>query len=128
MYFRIFTILFIFCGLHTTHAYNNASKLNNKPIISEVLYDGHFIILNDQSIWEIAPEDRPISSAWITPTTILISSSQDERYPYILKNELTQSSIKANKISHKNLEEKIKQIKTDQSQTNYKLSPKKEKG
>lgn len=61
------------------------------------LLNGSLIRLSDNSLWEIDPKDTLITQGWITPVDIFIHSSQDPIYPFILKNSLTGSSVKAKK-------------------------------
>lgn len=61
------------------------------------LFNGRQIRLSDKTSWNIHPSDTPISQGWITPVDIIVSSSNDTEYPYILTNSLTGSSILAQK-------------------------------
>lgn len=68
------------------------------PKISQVLERGAYVRLSDNSLWEIAPEDRPISQSWITPVEIIPEETGEDPYPYTLTNSLTGSRVKAKKI------------------------------
>ncbi len=77
----------------------NKAKL---PIIQEVLKRGKYVRLSDGSLWEIDPQDTPITQSWITPSEIKIDEikidkSIDSDYPYSLTNSLTGSSVRARK-------------------------------
>lgn|SRR3990167_3773811 len=65
------------------------------PMIQENLRNGSYIRLTDGSLWNIHPEDTPITQGWITPVEIQVSPSNDREYPYTLTNSLTGSSVKA---------------------------------
>ena len=55
--------------------------------------NGQKIQLNDNSVWEVAPKDHPISAAWLTPIPIAIVPNDDPDYPYQLINKNTGISI-----------------------------------
>ncbi len=73
------------------------AQKNSGPILQEVLKGGKFIRLSDHSLWEIDPDDTPITQSWITPNEIKIGQSSDTEYPYSLTNSLTGSSVRARK-------------------------------
>lgn len=54
---------------------------------------GRKIQLNDNSIWDVAPEDHEISEAWLSSIPIKIVPSDDPDYPYLLVNRNTGVSI-----------------------------------
>lgn len=70
-----------------------------KPSISENFQNGAFIKLSDGSLWNIRPQDTPITQGWITSVEIMIAPSKDPEYPYKLTNTLTGSSVLAKKAS-----------------------------
>lgn len=70
-----------------------------QPILQDNISSGRYIRLSDSSSWEINPEDTPITQGWITPVEIQISKSGDANYPYVLTNSLTESKVRAKKIS-----------------------------
>jgi len=47
---------------------------------------GRLIQLSDNSVYEIAPKDREITSTWISAIPIKVESSNDASYPFYLKN------------------------------------------
>lgn len=47
---------------------------------------GRLIQLSDNSVYEIAPKDREITSTWISAIPIKVESSKDASYPFYLKN------------------------------------------
>jgi len=70
------------------------------PSISEVHGNGNFIKLEDGTSWQIFPEDKPISSGWLTPAPIKIEYLGEGDYPYVLTNTVTESTVRARKITH----------------------------
>ncbi len=57
---------------------------------------GIAVILDDQSMWEIHPSDRLITSRWLRMSTILVEHTQKGSYPYLLKNRTEQETARAN--------------------------------
>ncbi len=74
---------------------------NQPAYLDENLSSGHYIRLSDKSLWEIDPQDTPITQGWITPVEIQISQSSDTDYPYLLTNSLTGSSVRAKRVQEK---------------------------
>jgi len=70
-----------------------------KPMITENFYSGQYIRLSDGSLWNIRPQDTPITQGWITSVEIIIEPSQDPDYPNKLTNTLTGSSVLAKKAT-----------------------------
>lgn len=71
----------------------------NTPRVEEVLKAGKFVRLTDKSLWEIDPQDTPITQSWITPSEIKVEETDDPEYPYSLTNKLTGSTVKARKAN-----------------------------
>lgn len=67
------------------------------PLVQEVLKNGRYVRLSDNSLWEIDTPDRPITQGWITPTEIKVAPSNDTDYPNTLTNTLTGSTVRARK-------------------------------
>lgn len=74
-----------------------AQNKKSGPILQEIIKGGRYIRLSDNSLWEIAVSDTPITQGWITPTEIKVAPSNDPEYPYTLTNSLTGSTVKARK-------------------------------
>ena len=86
--------------LKTAEQEPSASNIpKTMPHVSEVLQRGRYLKLSDNSVWEIRPADRPTVESWITPATIDISITQNQYYPYSLKNQTTKSVILAKKVA-----------------------------
>ena len=65
--------------------------------ISLNIYDGKILQLSDNSVWEIAPEDRIISAAWLSAIPVKVTATTHPNYPYLLTNLLNNASVKAKK-------------------------------
>jgi len=70
-----------------------------KPYLSESFYNGRYVRLSDDSLWNIRPQDTPITQSWISSVEILVEPSQNTDYPYKLTNTLTGSSVLAKKAT-----------------------------
>lgn len=82
--------------------------------LSEIVSNGRFLILNDGSVWEIHPSDQVVAREWLTPSVITVKATQDETFPFELKNEDTQSSVKAKKSSIEEIYLLIEEQKSDE--------------
>jgi hypothetical protein len=58
--------------------------------------DGLVVILEDESMWEIHPSDRPLTARWLRMSTIVVEHTQKESYSYLLKNTTEQEMALAN--------------------------------
>ncbi|MES2122613.1 MAG: hypothetical protein V4492_07550 [Chlamydiota bacterium] len=61
--------------------------------------NGQKLMLSDNSLWEVNPNDIDVASVWITPFPIQMSPSNDPQYPMLLTNTLTGVSVRARKSS-----------------------------
>jgi len=80
---------------------NSYTKTPNKktnPSLSENLYSGSYLKLTDNSIWNVRPQDTPISQSWISEVEIIIAPSNDPDYPFKLTNNVSKSSILAKRV------------------------------
>lgn len=50
------------------------------------IQSGSQLILSDGSRWEVDPQDRPVSSLWLTPVPLILAGSDSAEYPKILIN------------------------------------------
>ena len=48
--------------------------------------DGSIVILEDASIWEIRPSDRPTAAHWLRISTVRVKYTEEHGYPYLLTN------------------------------------------
>ena len=72
------------------------------PLVQEVLKNGRYVRLSDNSLWEIDTSGSPITQGWITPIEIKVAPSNDPDYPNTLTNTLTGSTVKARKAQNIN--------------------------
>jgi hypothetical protein len=75
---------------------NNLPK--QRPVISELIQNGRYLRLSDNTLWAIAPKDTSITQGWVTPVEIIVGPSGDSDYPYKLTNTLTGSVVRAQKV------------------------------
>lgn len=71
--------------------------------ISANIKGGKYLILNDNTVWEIAPEDHETSSSWLGPIELTIQNSQDKNYPVYLINLNNQTKVKAKATTLQNI-------------------------
>ena len=57
---------------------------------------GQSVTLEDDSIWEIHPQDRSVAARWLRGSTIYIEQTQLQGYPYILRNRTETEVAHAN--------------------------------
>ena len=70
-----------------------------KSMLSENLYNGHYIRLADGTLWNIHPSDVNAAQGWITPVDIAVTRSGDPNYPYKLTNTVSGTSLRARKAT-----------------------------
>ena len=58
--------------------------------------EGRIVILDDESAWEVHPTDRMATARWLRISTITVSQSQEEGYPYLLMNTTEGETARAN--------------------------------
>lgn len=69
-------------------------------MLQENLRSGTYIRLSNNSLWNIHPDDVPITQGWITPVDITVTQTGDSEYPYKLTNTLSGSSVRAKKVEN----------------------------
>lgn len=62
--------------------------------------NGQKILLSDNTLWEVSPDDISTSSIWITPFPVQVSPSGNPDYPSLLINVNTGARVKARQISN----------------------------
>ena len=70
-----------------------------RSLLQENLMNGTYIRLSNGSLWNIDPQDTPISQSWITPVDIIVANTEQGDYPYKLTNSLTGSFVRAKKAT-----------------------------
>jgi hypothetical protein len=71
--------------------------------ISENLKGGRILVLSDNSVWLIHPDDTLIASAWLGVVNVDIQRSNDPAYPYIIVNTATKNSVRAKQGTAQNI-------------------------
>ncbi len=66
--------------------------------VSENLDGGAKLQLSNGDIYEIHPDDRDVSSAWLLPSNVTVTPSKNLDYPIIITNTISGTSIKAKKF------------------------------
>jgi hypothetical protein len=62
---------------------------------------GRQLLLSDGTQWEVAPEDRSISSLWLTPIPLKILPGGSQEYPNVIMNsDSEKEKVKAKQIHH----------------------------
>ena len=69
-----------------------------KRFLSINIDNGNKLLLSDNSLWQVSPDDVSISGTWLTPVQIDIKSSNNPDYPCLLINTTSGSSVKARQI------------------------------
>ena len=82
------------------HCLPNHSPEETLSLSVNVHY-GKELILSDGSHWEVHPEDRKISSVWLTPFPLQIQTlaSPSSEYPDLLINLSSEEKVKVKPIS-----------------------------
>jgi hypothetical protein len=58
--------------------------------------EGRVMVLDDDSVWEIHPSDRPVAARWLRISTITVKPTQKEDYRYLLTNTTEGEAARAN--------------------------------
>lgn len=58
--------------------------------------EGRIVLLEDESVWEVRPSDRPITARWLRMSSITVTHTQKEGYPYLLTNTTEGETARAN--------------------------------
>ena len=66
--------------------------------LSENLDNGAHLRMSDGSLYEVAPENRNISSAWLLPFPLKVEMTQDLTYPYLLIDPNSDERVRAKQI------------------------------
>jgi len=95
MYPLFFALCLLFCRIGIPLEHNAILHLELNAL------HGKRIVLNDQSIWEIHPNDLSISQLWLFPAPLQISLQGEEPYPYIMTNLQSHTQIRARLLEDK---------------------------
>jgi hypothetical protein len=71
------------------------TRLSDEHWLRDKLEYGRIVILEDESLWEVHPSDRAITNRWLRISTINITQTQKEGYPYVLSNTIENQEARA---------------------------------
>ena len=57
---------------------------------------GKILILNDDSTWEVTPNDQFLTKLWLRGSTITVEYTEKKDYPYVLRNRTEGEVARAN--------------------------------
>jgi len=63
------------------------------PTVQEVLFNGQYVRLSNQTLFQIRPEDHAIAQGWLTSAEIILSPSTNPFFPVKLTNKVSGSTI-----------------------------------
>lgn len=75
---------------------------NFEPFIAKLTINargGEFLILDNDSVWAIDPDDTVVSSGWLSPVPISVTLVEQTEYPFRLTNQLSGQDVGAKKAS-----------------------------
>ncbi len=78
---------------------------NEELTIQENLHGGRVLMLNDHSIWEVSPSDIEYTQLWVTPFPVKISRGRNPKYPFVLTNLASETSVDVRRVSTTNPED-----------------------
>lgn len=81
------------------YEYVAEENFNNVTKISINIDNGAKLILSDNTVWEVAPDDQVLASSWLSAIPVKLSPSSSNEYPFFLTNLNTNTSIKVKKSS-----------------------------
>lgn len=68
--------------------------------LRDKLEEGRIVVLDDESLWEVHPSDRPATGRWLRLSTITVRhTTQKEGYPYLLTNSTEGETARANYVT-----------------------------
>ena len=72
------------------------NRIREEHWLFDKLEDGRLVILEDDSIWEVHPSDREITTHWLRISTITVKNIEKGSHPYILSNRTEGEDARAN--------------------------------
>jgi hypothetical protein len=77
-------------------------KIDTNPLyLSQNIDNGKTLMLTDDSVWEVKPEDRSVSESWLTPFPLQVLDNTDPdkaQYPKKFVNLNTNAMIKVKMV------------------------------
>lgn len=92
-----FSLLPFFC-LMQSQAVSKALEVGCLLHVQANMEGGKKLLLTDDSLWEVDPNDLFISSLWLSPFHLEISWEGSDPYPYLLINTQSQKKVRARRI------------------------------
>lgn len=83
----------------STPTTSKTSYTGKGAVLSQNIAGGRYIILNDNSMWMINPEDTPTTGGWISAVMINVEGNPDSNWPYLLVNSVTDSKARARPVT-----------------------------
>jgi hypothetical protein len=71
-------------------------RIHQEHWLFDKLEDGRLVILEDDSIWEVHPSDREITTHWLRISTITVKDTEKGSHPYVLSNRTEGEDARAN--------------------------------
>jgi len=72
---------------------------NNTLTVFLNIGSGQKIMLSDNTVWEVSPDDQTLASSWLGSNPVQLTDSSNQAFPYLMTNLRTQQSIKVKKSS-----------------------------
>lgn len=66
--------------------------------ITENLNKGQYIQLEDNTVYEIDPDDRYIAMGWLGPATVVLTQDSNRKYPVVIHNNWTKDAVRAQRV------------------------------
>ena len=71
-------------------------RIHQEHWLFDKVEDGRLVILEDDSIWEVHPSDREITTHWLRISTITVKDTEKGSHPYVLSNRTEGEDAQAN--------------------------------
>ena len=87
--------------LNQTFVLKTAAETTPAPAqvyLSINIDNGHKILLSDNSLWEISPDDVSTAATWLSPVVMQIKPSNNPDYPSLITDTASGTSVKARQI------------------------------
>lgn len=75
------------------------TKIHDEHWLRDRLEEGRIVVLEDESMWEVHPSDRPRTKLWLRISTVTVKYTQRADYPYLLSNSTEGEDARANYLS-----------------------------
>ena len=73
----------------------DAPIIDKQLYLSENIAQGQILVMEDDSVWIIRPQDQILCAGWIGNVAITIQNSHNPTYPYALYNPYTETTVLA---------------------------------